>query len=228
MNRPYILIKVAVSLDGCIDDRIDRRLILSNLEDQEAVDALKSTFDAILVGAETIRKDNPSLLIKSELHQSERLKKGMSQHPCKVTLTCSGDLDPMSRFFQDDGTKKWIYCPQFLEKSLQKKFSYLAQVVGLPGDIPRLVDLISDLKNRGISRLMVEGGAWIQRLFLQSGCVDAMRIAIAPIFVGDRDAPRLASSRIIRMKLKQMENLGDRVILHYELPVEPRSRLCEE
>ncbi len=130
-NRPYTLIKTAISLDGYIDDQNSDRLILSNDEDKESVDYLKSCFDAILIGAQTIRKDNPSLLIKSEENRNRRLKNGFGENPCKVTLTVSGNIDGNTRFFQEGNIEKIVYCPQEIKNSLKNKLGNLATVVGL-------------------------------------------------------------------------------------------------
>ena len=62
-ERPYVLLSVAMSVDGCIDDATDTRLILSNDADLDRVDEVRAGCDAILVGAGTIRRDNPALLV---------------------------------------------------------------------------------------------------------------------------------------------------------------------
>ena len=64
--RPYTIVSCAVSLDGCLDDASPERLILSGPEDLDEVDELRSAADAILVGAGTIRADNPRLLVRDD------------------------------------------------------------------------------------------------------------------------------------------------------------------
>lgn len=228
-----------MSLDGCIDDLNDQRLILSNLEDRECVEALKSSFDAILVGAQTVRSDHPSLLTKSKEHRAARLLNGLTEHPLKVTLTLSGNLDPGNRFFQDGeqdgeqngGVEKLVYCPQSLKLTLQKQIGHVATVIGLGGSTLNPHHLLADLSDRGVGRLMIEGGAAVNRLFLQHGLVDCLRVAIAPWIVGDARAPRVAASTGFfgeswsTAKLVRVQALGDRVVLDYQ--IEPRQGLCE-
>ena len=77
-----------MSLDGYIDDASDQRLILSGPADLDRVDALRASCDAILVGAGTIRADNPRLLVRSaERRQAARVAAGRPENPLKVTLT---------------------------------------------------------------------------------------------------------------------------------------------
>ncbi len=225
-KKPYILIKTAISLDGYIDDLSTSRLVLSNQADTEAVDALKSTFDAILVGAQTIRKDNPSLLIKSSEHSKKRIEKGLTEHPIKVTVSLSGELDVNNRFFQEGHTEKIVYCPNKIKEVLKNKIGHAATVVGLLTDdssIINPINLLEDLYARGVNRLMIEGGGIINSMFLKPDLVDAMRIAIAPFFVGEQDAPRFTLplnfpyNKDKHMKLEKSEILGDMVILNYKL-----------
>src|ERR1700722_15396463 len=64
--RPYTIMSCAVSPDGCLDDPSPEPLILSGPEDLDEVDELRSAADAILVGAGTIRADNPRLLVRDD------------------------------------------------------------------------------------------------------------------------------------------------------------------
>ena len=98
-ERPYVLLSVAMSVDGCIDDATDARLILSNDADLDRVDEVRAGSDAILVGAGTIRRDNPALLVRSAARRSGRVARGLPASPARVTLTARGDLDPAARFF---------------------------------------------------------------------------------------------------------------------------------
>lgn len=59
MPHPYVLLSAAVSLDGCLDDTGPGRLLLSGPADFDRVDEVRAESDAILVGAGTLRADNP-------------------------------------------------------------------------------------------------------------------------------------------------------------------------
>ena len=94
-----VTVSTAVSADGYLDDRSPDRLILSTPEDWAEVHRLRAACDAILVGAETIRRDNPSLLVGDEVLRRERIDRGLSPDPVKVTLTASCRLSPEANFF---------------------------------------------------------------------------------------------------------------------------------
>ena len=88
---------MATSIDGYLDDMNETRLLLSNTEDFDRVDAVRASADAILVGANTVRRDNPRLLVRSVERQQQRIRRGLTPHPVKVTLTGRGDLDVAAR-----------------------------------------------------------------------------------------------------------------------------------
>src|SRR5215469_10037235 len=103
VDRPYVLLSCAVSLDGYLDDASDARLVLSGAEDLDRVDELRANSDAILVGAGTIRADNPRLLLRSQARRDARIARGVRPDPVRVTLTTTGDLDSAARIFTTGG-----------------------------------------------------------------------------------------------------------------------------
>ena len=98
-ERPYVLLSAAMSADGYIDDASGTRLVLSDEADLDRVDELRAASDAILVGAQTIRADNPRLLVRSSARRQQRLELGHAASPRRVTITRSGRLDPEALFF---------------------------------------------------------------------------------------------------------------------------------
>ena len=78
MPRPYVLLKVAQSIDGYIDDTTPEHLVLSSEEDLDRVDEVRARCDAILIGATTLRRDNPRLRIKSPQRRAGRVAWGLS------------------------------------------------------------------------------------------------------------------------------------------------------
>ena len=86
-DRPYILLSCGMSIDGYLDNASSQRLLLSNQDDLERVDAVRAASDAILVGAQTVRQDNPRLVVRSERGRDERVSRGLPPTPTKVTVT---------------------------------------------------------------------------------------------------------------------------------------------
>src|SRR5258706_7103170 len=165
-TRPYILMNCAVSLDGYLDDASNQRLVLSGPEDLERVDSVRAKCDAILVGANTIRKDNPSLILRSEALRKERIRRGQSADPLKVTVTRSGKLEPDCRFFKDGHDKKLVYCVDEAAKSVEEHLASVAEVRSCGAGSVDLLRMLADLHERGVQTLLVEGGSDIISQFL--------------------------------------------------------------
>jgi riboflavin-specific deaminase-like protein len=219
MAVPYVLLSCAMSVDGYIDDTSADRLLLSNAEDFDRVDALRAGSDAVLIGASALRRDNPRLLVNSAERRAARVARGLPEYPLKVTVTGSGDLDPGLRFWHHGGEKA-VYCPDGVAAKVRETLGGLAIVVGT-GDRLDLPRMLADLAGRGVGRIMVEGGSTIHTQFLTSGLVDEIQLAIAPFFVGQPDAPRFVGPGAFRndlhrrMTLVEVRAVGDIALLRY-------------
>jgi 5-amino-6-(5-phosphoribosylamino)uracil reductase len=205
-----------MSLDGYIDDSSDFRLVLSGPEDLEQIDELRARSDAILVGAGTIRADNPRLLVRSERRRQARIARGATPDPVRVVLTSSGDLDPAARIFTSGGAATVVYAASQVVAELGKRFGDRADVVDA-GDPLDLNAVLADLDGKGIERLMVEGGSSVLASFLTAGLADELRLAVAPFFVGDSAAPRFVGAAGVPAELIDVRQVGGDVVLTYSL-----------
>jgi 5-amino-6-(5-phosphoribosylamino)uracil reductase len=223
-QRPYVLLSAAMSVDGCIDDATGTRLILSNEADLDRVDEVRAGSDAILVGAGTIRRDNPALLVRSKARRSGRVARGLPASPARVTLTASGDLDASARFFTAGDGERLIYVPAGEQDRVRDRIGGVAgaQVIGVGDPLGDRVDLtavLADLAARGVRRLMVEGGGSVLAQFLAEGLADEFDLVVAPLFVGDAAAPRIggvpAGAPRRRLHLAEVRVIGDVVLMRY-------------
>jgi 5-amino-6-(5-phosphoribosylamino)uracil reductase len=222
-ERPRVLLSAAMSVDGCLDDATDTRLILSNDADLDRVDEVRAGSDAIMVGAGTIRRDNPTLLVRSPARRNGRLARGLPPSPARVTLTSTGEIDPGARFFTAGDGARLVYAPgAAADRARERLAGTAAEVIGA-GDPLDLEVVLADLAARGVGRLMVEGGGRVHAQFLSAGLADELHLVIAPIFVGDPAAPRIMDgpgASHHRMHLAEVRPIGDVVLLRY-LPVRP-------
>ena len=222
VERPYTLLSCGMSIDGYVDDAGAGRLLLSNDADFDRVDAVRASCDAILVGAATVRQDNPRLLVRSPARQRERVARGASPTPIKVTVTGSCDLDPSALFFTLGDVDKLVYCATGSLERARCRLGGVATVVdgGGPVDLRRVS---ADLYTRGVRRLMVEGGGTVHTQFLTAGLVDELQLVVAPFFVGDSRAPRFVRDGAFpwgpdhRAELAEVRQIGDVVLLRYKL-----------
>jgi 5-amino-6-(5-phosphoribosylamino)uracil reductase len=221
-KRPYVLLSVAASVDGYIDDASSKRLLLSNDADFDRVDEARASADAILVGAGTVRRDNPRLLVRSASRRDERVARGLPDSPVKVTLTSSADLDPAASFFTAGTTGKLVYASSPAVAKARERLADAATIIDA-GDPPSLAGILADLASRGVRRLMVEGGATVHNQFLTAGLADELHLVIAPFFVGDPAAPRFPGDGAFphhsasKMELAEVRQIGDVVLLRYLL-----------
>ncbi|WP_433006023.1 RibD family protein [Kribbella sp. CA-294648] len=219
-ERPSVLLSVAASIDGYIDDNTDQRLLLSNDEDFDRVDEVRAGVDAILVGANTIRRDNPRLLVRSAIRRQQRQAAGMTESPIKVTISASGNLDPSASFFCTGNVEKIVYVPSSAAAMATQSLGEVATVVG-SGTTVDLAFVLEDLGKRGIARLMVEGGGTMHTQFLSAGLADEVHLVVAPFFIGDSTAPRFVGDAKFpqnsanRMNLAEVKQIGDVVLLRY-------------
>jgi 5-amino-6-(5-phosphoribosylamino)uracil reductase len=221
-DRPYTILSCGVSLDGYLDAGCQDRLVLSNEADLERVDQVRADCDAILVGAATVRNDNPRLLVRSpELRRQRRLR-GLPEAPVKVTMTERGRLDACSNFFTTGETEKLVYCASRSVAVAERRLQHVATVVdgGQPVD-PRW--MVEDLHDRGVRRLMVEGGGRVHTQFLTADLADELQLVIAPFFVGTSRAHRFVRDGTFpfnpgrRAHLAEVRQIGDVVLLCYAL-----------
>ncbi|GAA5190541.1 hypothetical protein GCM10023322_45910 [Rugosimonospora acidiphila] len=222
VERPYTLLSCGMSLDGYLDGASDERLLLSNDADFDRVDGVRAEHDAILVGAGTVRQDNPRLLVRSQARRDERVARGLRPSPLKVTITGRADLDPDCAFFATGDGEKLVYCASAAVGDARRRLGAVATVIdsGQPVDLRRVV---RDLYDRGVKRLMVEGGGMVHTQFLVADLADELHLVVAPLFVGDSRACRFVGDGRFpwnpdrRARLVEVRQIGDVALLRYAL-----------
>ena len=222
VERPYVLLSCGMSIDGYLGGVTERRLLLSNDADFDRVDAVRAGCDAILVGAGTVRRDNPRLLVRAADRRAARVARGLPPSPAKVTVTGRADLDPAAHFFTLGDVDKLVYCATPAGAAARQRLGAVASVVDC-GDPASLPVMLADLRARGVRRLMVEGGGTLHTQFLTAGLVDELHLVIAPFFVGDSRATRFVGDGSYpwgpesRARLAEVRQIGDVVLLRYAL-----------
>lgn len=208
-----------MSLDGHLDDATDTRLLLSGPADFDRVDEVRAGCDAILVGGNTLRRDNPRLLVNSPARRATRMTAGRPEHPLKVTLSASGRLPAELRLWHTGGAKL-VYTTDTAAPGLRAALDGLAEVVATGAQV-EFGPVLDDLGARGVERLLVEGGSGVHTQFLASGLADELQLAVAPLLVGQADAPRFVGpaqypgGATRRMRLLDARTVGDVVLLRY-------------
>ncbi|WCN01814.1 dihydrofolate reductase family protein [Streptomyces sp. M92] len=221
MPLPYVLLSAAVSLDGCLDDTGPERLLLSSPADFDRVDQVRASVDAILVGAGTIRADNPRLLVNSPERRAARVAAGRAEYPLKVTVSATGELDPAARFWHTGGEKVLLTTDEGARRAHALGIAADVVPLGAVLDWRTALEYLHD--RRGVERLMVEGGGTVHTQLLRQELADELQLVLAPLLVGDPDAPRLfgpGGYQSGRLRLVEARRIEDVVLTRY-LPTAP-------
>ncbi|HEC88908.1 MAG TPA: 2,5-diamino-6-(ribosylamino)-4(3H)-pyrimidinone 5'-phosphate reductase [Thermoplasmata archaeon] len=201
MKKPYVIINCASSIDGKIALPGKKPLKISNEEDMARVHKLRNECDAVLVGIETVLADNPKLTVKEKYVEKVR-------QPLRIVL------DSSFRTPEDAEVMKPYAKTLIVTVTKEEKKGNIEIIKCGNGkvDIKKLMEILYE---RGIKKLMVEGGATIIWEFLKNEIVDEMNIFFSPIIIGG-DAPSIADGEgakkedeIINMKLEKIEKIGN-------------------
>lgn len=225
MNRPFVFINVAMTADGKIDTFERHGSAISSQQDKQRVDRLRAESDAVMVGGHTLLDEDPKLTVKSEALRAERLARGLTPNPVKVGVVTKAELKTHSEFLHFGQSKVVIFTTH--QTSKQQLAFLRAQGAEVYVDAQERVDLrraLAILKELGIHRLMVEGGATLNFELLRLGLVDEVSAYIAPMIFGGANAPTMVSgSGLVRgeavpLKLVHVEQHEDGgLVVRYQL-----------
>lgn len=196
---PYIAINMVASIDGraAVDGRSDT---LGSDVDRLLMRNIRSAFDAVLVGAGTVRDEEISLGVPEELSRTRR-GKGLSGQPLGVVLAGSGRLPIERRLFgggKASGPSRGPLAVITTSGTPTGELSQIsasggAEVVCLPGKQRPDARIVAEVlrKRFGVVRLLVEGGPSVNHSFLKGGLVDEIFLTLAPKLIGGLppDAP---------------------------------------
>jgi 2,5-diamino-6-(ribosylamino)-4(3H)-pyrimidinone 5'-phosphate reductase len=177
----------------------------------------------VMVGGRTLLDEDPKLTVKSEALRAERLTRGLSPNPVKVGIVSEANIKPNSMFLNTGPARIVIFTTYRTSKD---KLAFLrSHGVDVYIHDSEKVDLphaLGTLKELGIQRLMVEGGATLNFELLKLRLVDELTAYIAPMVFGGESAPTMAAgsglerSAAIPLRLVSVEK-GDEggVLLQY-------------
>ena len=206
-----ILLNCAMSVDGKIALPTRKETKISNREDLERVHRMRNEVDAILVGIGTILADDPKLTV------GEKYAKVVKQ-PLRIVLDSHGRTPKTARVLNDQAKTLIV-----TNESCTKTFSG-ADVARFGKDRVDLKALVGHLEKSGIRTLLVEGGGTVMWSFFRQGLVDEMSVFVGSMIIGGKTSPTLAGGEgfgsleeTTRLKFVSCEQLGDGVLLRYEV-----------
>ncbi|MQL53590.1 bifunctional diaminohydroxyphosphoribosylaminopyrimidine deaminase/5-amino-6-(5-phosphoribosylamino)uracil reductase RibD [Desulfofundulus thermobenzoicus] len=184
-RRPFVVAKAAMSLDGKIATRTGESRWITGPEARLQVHRLRDRYDAILVGINTVLRDNPSL--------TTRLPEGGGKDPVRVIVDSRARTPPCARVLTRESAAPTIVAVtrEAPVENLRRLENAGAQILVVPGDGPRvdLAALMAELGRREITSVLIEGGGEIHASALYARIVDKVIWFIAPLIIGGREAP---------------------------------------
>lgn len=224
----HVVSNLAATVDGKIASSRGE-IGFTSREDRKRVDVLRARADALVVGAGTVRSEDPPLRVQSAERRAERVRRGQHEELIVAIVSASGRLPATARFLREPAHDRRLYVA---EESLDGARERLSEVVergalgvyaageGTSLDPRRVVRaLVAD----GAETILLEGGGETLAAFLDAEVVDEMRVTICPTVLGGRAAPTLVggegwplASRK-RLALRDLERIGDELFLTYEV-----------
>ena len=205
-GMPFVIMKTAMSLDGKIATRSgDARWISGELA-RKHVHKIRNYVDAILVGTETVLKDNPRLTC--------RLATGSVEHPIRIILDRRNRIPLTANVFKNSRSQPVIYVTGSDISPARQKALVARKVEILNGKFGKngfhIKPLLKELANRDMNSILVEGGAELNASVLKAGVVDRVVAFISPILIGGGKAPGFLGGQGVMkvnnaIKLKDLE-----------------------
>ncbi|MEM0202525.1 MAG: 2,5-diamino-6-(ribosylamino)-4(3H)-pyrimidinone 5'-phosphate reductase [Archaeoglobaceae archaeon] len=213
--RPYVFVNIAASIDGKISDESRKQLKISCEEDLRRVDELRASADAIMVGIGTILADDPKLNVKSEALRRRRVLEGKSENPIKVVVDSKCRIPENAKALED---KAIVAVSKLADKKRVERIAKRAEVVVFGEEKVDLKSLLGYLYERGVRRLMVEGGGTLISSLLRENLVDEVFVYFAPIIIGGEKSPTICDGRSfekpLHLQLVSVERLGEGILVH--------------
>ena len=216
---PLVTMKTAISLDGKIATRTGNSQWISGTESRNFVHELRNQNSAILIGTNTILKDNPLLTC--------RLKKMGGRHPTRIILDRENKIPLKAKVFSNSKKQRVIYVSGSKISLKRKKTLVEKNIEIINGKTNKsgfdLKHLMKHLVKKDLTSVLIEGGGEINNSALKAGIVDKIYIFISPILIGGKQAPGLIGglgvSKIVKaLSLKNMKvtEMGEDLMVEAE------------
>lgn len=222
--RPFVFINAAMSADGKIATIERRQTRISSERDLDRVDSLKAESDAIMVGVGTILADNPSLTVKSEKRREERRKARKDENPLRIVVD-SKARTPVDAEILNKGEGKRIIAvsKQAIVENVER-LGEKAEILICGNEEVNLRNLLYLLWQRGVSRLMVEGGAMLNWSLISQGLVDEIYIYVGNMVIGGEYAPTLVDGngfieeeKMVKLELLSAKRMDEGILLRWRV-----------
>ncbi|HWR60620.1 MAG TPA: bifunctional diaminohydroxyphosphoribosylaminopyrimidine deaminase/5-amino-6-(5-phosphoribosylamino)uracil reductase RibD [Clostridia bacterium] len=184
-KSPFVLLKAAMTLDGKTATRTGDSKWISGEESRQYVHQLRNRYSSILVGVNTVLRDDPQL--------TARLEGMQGSNPLRIIVDSAGRIPAGARILKQAGDKRTIIAatgamPSEKKRQLEEQGAEVIITAKRSGRVD-LRELLEELGKRGIDSLLVEGGGTVAAAFLEEGLADKAAVFVAPVIIGGKAAP---------------------------------------
>ena len=203
-GRPFVILKLAQTLDGRIADARGSSRWITSSASRKLVQALRRRADAIMIGGETARLDNPSLLPQP----------AEGRCPLRVVVTASGHLSPHAKVLHDARAGCTILATTPAGARRLARINTAAKIWTLPARGGRidLKTLLKKLGDCGCLHVLCEGGGRLAAELLRAGLVDEIQLFIAPRILGGDARPTIGGGWLLaeapHLTIREVERIG--------------------
>jgi len=220
-TRPFVFINSAMSADGKISSFEHSQVRISGQADKARVNLLRSESDAIMVGVGTVLADDPSLRVKSQSSRQARLKKGLPEDPLRIVADSRARTPPSAKILGPGCIL--VVTSSAPQQRLDRLSRTKSEIIVCGKEKVDLSELLSLLCDRGVKRLMVEGGATLNWSLINLGLVDELYVYMGAMIIGGESAPTLVDGpgfkeHFPRLTLSCVQRLDEGVLLKWRVP----------
>lgn len=190
-SRPFVTLKMAGTLDGRIATASGESQWITGPEARRAVHMMRARHDAVMVGAGTVRADDPSLTVRDL---------GIAEQPVRVIVSrrmkilATGHLAQTARV-----TPVWMCHGPEADVNAWTDQGAVSIACDLDAGQVDLGDVLGKLAAQGITRVFCEGGGMLAASLLQAGLVDELVVFSAGLAIGAEGTPALAAMGVDRL-----------------------------
>ncbi len=212
-SRPHVILSAAISIDGKIATKTGDSNLSSKI-DKIRVHKLRSKVDAILIGQNTLQRDDPVL--------SVRYAKG--RNPIRIILDSRGKISSKSKIIKTCNKIPTILAvsKNISNKNLQRLKKYPLEIIVTGENKVNLKQLLKQLEKRKIKKLLLEGGGTVNWEFIKQGLFDEIIVTVTPFLIGGIKSISLVQgfgvskiSKSTKLKLKKIKQQKNELVLHY-------------
>ncbi len=213
-HNPHVILSAAISIDGKIATRTGNSK-LSSKEDLRRLHELRAKVDAIIIGKNTLMRDDPLLTV--------RYAKG--KNPIRIILDSKGDISAKSKILQTSAKVPTIIAvsKKITKSNLQKLNKFPVEVIITGESYVNIRSLLKKLSERKIRTILVEGGGTVNWEFIKQNLFDELIITLSPFIIGGNDSISFVQgsgfdsiSKSTNLQLKSVKRLKNHIVLNYQ------------